>query len=85
MLRGLLHGLQRAKLNEMQKMLLQSLDRMEAAEITHVALRASNDERDTPVEKRLDGHRMTIKEARRLVIQRPEDIPRSTFEGKVEF
>ena len=66
-------------------MQIRTLDRIEAAEVTHVILLASCDERDTPLEKQLNGQRMTIGEARRLVIQQPEGIPRSTFTAEIKF
>ena len=84
MLRRLLHRLQRTNRSQMQEMQIVDLDRMEAAGVTHVRLLASSDERDTPLETQLNGQRMTIRDARRLVVQQPERIPRSTFTAEIE-
>ena len=58
---------------------LHSLRRMEQAEINTVTFSSPKDERNTPLEWEIEGKTMTIAEARRLVLERGDEIPRSVF------
>ena len=65
--------------------MLHNLRRMEEAEVTHVVFMSANDERSTPLEKKLEGKRMTIAETRKLILEHGEEIRRSAFRGEVHF
>lgn len=61
------------------------LDNFEAAGVTHVEFMAAGDERDTALERQMNGSVLSIKAARRLLASRGSEMPRSVFRGIVKF
>lgn len=64
---------------------LRNLRRFEEAGVTHCFLRSPRDERETEIERRYDGKRLTISQARKLVAKHADEIKRSVFTAEVQF
>ncbi|GAA4180302.1 hypothetical protein GCM10023069_54760 [Shinella granuli] len=64
---------------------LHDLRRMKDAGITHCILKSCRDERNTVTENELEGKRMTLLQARKLVDKYGDEIARSHFAGEVKF
>ena len=62
-----------------------SLRQMEDIGVTHCRFSSSHDERDTPLERKLDGKKMTIEQARQMVLTRSDEIPRGWFRSEIKF
>ncbi|KNY16747.1 hypothetical protein AKG11_10305 [Shinella sp. SUS2] len=73
------------RLEEHRCRTLHNLRRMEEADVTHCTLSSAGDERDTSFEKKMNGKRMTLSQARNLTLERSDDFPRSVFRGEVKF
>lgn len=58
---------------------LHNLQRMTAAGITHCRFSGPHDKRRTAFEDRMDGKRITIRQARKIAIEHDAEISRSVF------
>lgn len=74
-----------ASLSPIQQKVFDDLRRFEEAGVTHCIFSASNDERDTKFEREHEGHHMTIREARQLLLDHSAEMPRSLFRAIVSF
>lgn len=64
---------------------LHNLRRMQETGCTEVDFRSANDERSTALERELEGQRLTIVQAREIVLDRSDEISRSTFLAVIDF
>lgn len=65
--------------------MLHDLRRQEEAGIKYCTFASAHDERCTPLERKMDGKRLTIKQARRLVLTSSDEISRSRFRAEIKF
>ena len=64
---------------------LHNFRRQEEAGVTHVIFCSVRDERETALERALDGTRLSISDARTLVLSRGDEITRGFFRAEITF